>query len=88
MNIKYDNQTRCKHIIPTDRTVYNPIVQVKCSANWCRFKKNDSYYNECKNPAAISEHTQFGNGRVLLSGCHCQDCHLEDCLLNKHAVST
>ncbi len=50
------------------------LVTVECSANECRFKKNDGYYGVCRNPITQNEYKEFAGGQVQVSGCVCQYC--------------
>lgn len=62
-------------------------VIVYCSASRCRFKRNDGYYNSCKNPLILEDNILFMGGHVYRDGCKCQGCIKDDCTLKEHQVS-
>lgn len=73
------------------RTIFEDMkaVSVYCSASYCRFKKNDAYYNLCHNVLVINEHFSFMGGEVYIDGsaCKCPSCNKEKCPLSDCEVS-
>lgn len=70
-------------------TIFEDIkpISVYCSETYCKFKKNDAYYNLCHNHEVINSHFSFMGGEVYVSGCKCSKCE-KDCPLENEAVSS
>lgn len=62
-------------------------VIVYCSTSRCRFKRNDGYYNSCKNPIVLENNIDFIGGHVYRDGCICAGCSKDDCKIKEHQVS-